>query len=90
MNNYYEFNNLFEDGVTMDTFCAFSYKTLKKKLNDSFSELEESLEEFANVFKDIFKGRDYDEFYYKALSLLEVINDIKIILNILKDIELNE
>ena len=36
------------------------------------------------MFKYIFNDFDYDEFYYSCLSLIDELNDIKIILNILK------
>lgn len=35
------------------------------------------------LLKKIFKGHDYDDYYYHAKSLVEELNDIKIILNIL-------
>ena len=46
--------------------------------------------ESSNVFKAIFNGQDYDEFYYSCLSLIEQLNNIKIIFNILKDRDKNE
>ena len=84
MKNYYEFDNLIDDGETFEFFNSLSYDTLKKALNNSFTYIEDYLNNFADVFKNIFNGYDYDEFYYSCMALIEELNDIKIILNILK------
>ena len=84
MKNYYEFNNLIDDGETFDFFNSLSYDTLKKSLDNSFTYIEDYLTNFADVFKNIFNDYDYDELYYSCLALIEELNDIKIILNILK------
>ena len=52
--------------------------------------IEYFLDLFANTFKSMFNGDDYDEFYYQSKSLIEQINDIKIILNILRDRDIDE
>ena len=87
MNNYYEFSNLSNDEESFEYFNSLSTNILNTHLDDAFNEIEYYLEEFSNVFKKVFNGYDYDEFYYTCLSLVEVLNDIKIILNILKDRE---
>ena len=78
MNNYYEFNNLSIDKESFEYFNSLSTNILNTYLNDNFDYIESSLEEFSNVFKAIFK------------SLIEELNDIKIIFNILKDRDKNE
>ena len=90
MYNYYEFNKYDEDGFAMDIFNGLSTEKLKSILNDNFNEIEYFLDLFANTFKSIFSSDDYDEFYYQWKSLIEQINDIKIILNILRDRDIDE
>ena len=85
MNNYYEFSNLSNDKDAFEYFNSLSTNILNTYLNDTFNYIESYLEQFSYVFKTIFKGQDYDEFYYSCKSLIEELNDIKIILNILKD-----
>ena len=82
MNNYYEFNYN-EDRESFEYFNSLSNNTLKNILVNNFNYIEFYLKEFANIFKKLFNGNDYDEFYYSCLSLVEELNDIKIILNIL-------
>ena len=114
MYNYYEFNKYDEDGFAMDIFNGLSTEKLKSILNDNFNEIEYFLDLFANtfksmfngddydefyyqsklinyanVFKEIFESKDYDEFYYSCLSLVEELNDIKIIISILKERDKN-
>ena len=86
----YEFTKLIEDGLTIDFYCAFSKKKLKNLLDDYFNEMEYHLNNFADIFKILFKGKDYDEYYYQVKVLIETINDIKIILNILAEINKHE
>ena len=90
MNNYYEFNNLSIDKESFEYFNSLSTNILNTYLNDCFNYIESYLKEFSNVFKTIFNSQDYDEFYYSCLSLIEELNNIKIILNILKDRDKNE
>ena len=90
MNNYYEFTKYDEDGFAMDIFNGLSNDKLKSILNDYFNEIEYFLDLFADTFKNVFNGSDYDEFYYQSKSLIEQINDIKIIINILKERDINE
>ena len=85
MNNYYEFSNLSNDKDAFKYFNSLSTNILNTYLNDTFNYIESYLEQFSYVFKTIFNGQDYDEFYYSCKSLIEELNDIKIILNILKD-----
>ena len=85
VNNYYEFNKLFEDNESFEYFGSLSTNDLKIILNDCFDNIDTYLTFYSSVFKNILNGSDYDEFYYSCLALLEELNDIKIILNILKD-----
>ena len=89
MNNYFEFNYI-EDRESFEYFNSLSTYVLKNILDNNFSYIEFYLKEFANIFKKIFNKNDYDEFYYTCLSLVEELNDIKIILNILKERDKNE
>ena len=89
MNNYYEFNYN-EDRESFEYFNSLPINVLKNILNENFNYIETSLINYANVFKEIFESKDYDEFYYTCLSLVEELNDIKIIINILKDRDKNE
>ena len=90
MNNYYEFTKLEEDGLTIDIYSALSKERLKNILDASFNDIENYLNDFANTFKSVFKGKDYDEYYYHAKALIEELNDIKIILNILAERNIND
>ena len=90
MNNYYEFNNLSIDKESFEYFNSLSTNFLNTYLNDCFDYIESYLKEFANVFKIIFDNQDYDEFYYSCKSLIEELNNIKIILNVLKERDINE
>ena len=85
MTNYYKFNNLSDDKESFEYFNSLPTNILNTYLNNNFDYIESYLEEFSNVFKVIFNGTDYDEFYYSCNSLIEELNNIKIILNILKD-----
>ena len=89
MNNYYEFNYN-EDRESFEYFNSLPINVLNTYLNDNFNYIEFYLKEFSNVFKKIFNGNDYDEFYYICKSLINELNDIKIILNILKVRDKNE
>ncbi len=89
MNNYYEFKYN-EDRESFEYFNSLPINVLKNILNENFNYIETSLINYANVFKEIFESKDYDEFYYTCLSLVEELNDIKIIINILKDRDKNE
>lgn len=83
MNNYCNFTNFIEDGLAMDIFNGMSNEKLKRILDDYFNDIEIYLNDFADTFKKLFKGQDYDDYYYHAKSLIEELNDIKIILNVL-------
>lgn len=56
----------------------------KENLNLKFDNLYFYLNNYADIFKVLFKENDYDEFYYSAKALIEELNDIKIILNLLR------
>ena len=85
MYNYYKFTNFLEDCDSINYFESLSTQILINYLDSSFIFIETLLNYFSSVFKNLFNGKDYDEFYYSCKSLIEELNDIKIILNILKD-----
>ena len=89
MYNYYEFNYN-EDEESFKYFNSLSNYTLKNILNKNFNYIETNLLNYAIVFKKIFESKDYDEFYYSCLSLVEELNNIKIIINILRERDKNE
>ncbi len=90
MKNYYGFTKLNKDRESFQYFNSLSNEILKNILNDSFNYIDDTINNYATVFKFIFNGKDYDEFYYSFLSLCEELNDIKIILDILNDRSSNE
>ena len=85
MYNYYKFTDFLEDCDSINYFESLSTQILINYLDSSFIFIETLLNYFSYVFKNLFNGNDYDEFYYTCKSLIEELNDIKIILNILKD-----
>ena len=89
MNNHFEFN-YHEDKDSFKYFYYLSNDSLNTYLDMSFTYIEDYLNYFANIFKIIFNDSDCDEFYYTCKSLIEELNDIKIILNILKEREIDE
>ena len=84
MNNYYEFNTIIDDTESFEYFSSLSNKHLKNILNENFNYFESYLNYYADFFKNLFDGSDYDEFYFSCKSLSEELNNIKIILNILE------
>lgn len=84
MNNYFEFTNFVEDKDSFECFNSLSSNTLNTHLDASFIFIENYLDYFDSFFKDAFNGTDYDEFYYSCKALIEELNDIKIILNIMR------
>lgn len=84
MNNYFEFTNFVEDKDSFECFNFLSSNTLNTHLDASFIFIENYLDYFASFFKDTFNETDYDEFYYSCKALIEELNDIKIILNIMR------
>lgn len=85
MKNYYEFTKLNENRDYFQYFNSLPNEILKNILDNSFNYIDDTINNYANIFKNIFNGYDYDEFYYSCLSLCEELNDIKIIINIFKD-----
>ena len=83
MNNYYKFTNLIEDGVTIDIYSFQSTAKLKSTLDNFFNDIDIYLKNFAKL-------SIYDKYQNRAKVLLEELNDIKIILNILKERDINE
>lgn len=90
MNNYYEFTKLINDEESFKYFNSLPINVLKNTIDDNFNYIESYLNYFAKVSKDLFNGADYDEFYYSFMSLIAELNDIKIIINILKERNNNE
>lgn len=84
MKNYYEFENLNYEKESIDFYKSITTKELKNHLDKEFSNIEYYLVYYAEFFKTIFNGSDYDEHYYMIKALKEELNNIKIILNILK------
>lgn len=84
MKNYYEFDKLNYDIESINYFKSIPKLYLKAILNDNLNNIDYYLNYLSKLLKDIFNGYDYDEHYYLLKSLSESINDIKIILNILK------
>lgn len=90
MNNYFKFTNFAEDKESFECYNSLSSNILNTHLDASFIYIENYLNYFASVFKDIFKGSDYDEFYYSCKILIEELNDVKIILNIIMERDKND
>lgn len=84
MNNYFEFTNFINDKDSFEYFKSLSSNTLHIYLNNSFNDIETYLNYYTSIYKNIFKGSDYDEFYFSCKELIEELNDIKIILNIIR------
>ncbi len=85
MINYYKFSNIKDDyNDIFNYYNSFPKKELEKHLDDILMWMEDDINECADTFKTIFKGLDYDEYYCICKCLTENINEIKIILNILK------
>ena len=85
MKNYYKFDQLIIDKDSIKYYSSLSNIVLLNIINSSFNDISYHLNYYAKFLKTIFKGDDYDEHYYLLKSLVEGINDIKIILNILGD-----
>lgn len=90
MYNYYNFNNLYDDNETVSFYNSLSSKQLNQELNNLFDNIEYYVNYYAEFSQSIFNGNDYDEHFYTLKSLSENLNDIKIILNILKEIDNHE
>ena len=90
MKNHYKFYKLIDDSESINYYSSLSREELIKYLNLEFDNIEFYLEYYIEFSKIMFGGQDYDEHYYTLKSLLECLNDIKIILNILKGIDNND
>lgn len=84
MENYY-FYKIDECDEAIDFYNYLSNDELLSMLNSEFEEIDCNLTYYANLLREIFNGLDYDEHYYNLISLSEALNNIKIILNILRD-----
>ena len=84
MKNYYEFEILNYENESIDFYKSIATKELKKQLNNYFNDIEYYTNYYAEVLKSIFEDSDYNEHYYTMKALQEELNNIKIILNILK------
>ncbi len=85
-NDFYQFN-IFDYYIdeAFNYYNSLSEHELINQLNDGLDNLNSNLNYYAKLLKEIFDGRDYDEHYHNMKSLSEELNDIKIILNILKE-----
>lgn len=84
MKNYYEFKNFINDEESINHYICFNTKQLKIYLSIQFDDVEYYLNYYAEFLKDIFNGTDCNDHYYMLKALTEELNNIKIILNILK------
>ena len=84
MKNYYEFEILNYENESIDFYKSIDTKELKKQLNNYFNDIEYYINYYAEVLKSFFENSDYNEHYYTMKALQEELNNIKIILNILK------
>ena len=84
MKNYYEFEILNYENESIDFYKSIDTKELKKQLNNYFNDIEYYMNYYAEVLKSIFEDSDYNDHYYTIKALQEELNNIKIILNILK------
>lgn len=85
MINYYEFTKLNEDIESINFYNSISKKELTNILDTTLNNIDYYLNYYAEFLNCSFKGSDYHEHYYLMKSLSEDINNIKIILNILKN-----
>ena len=90
MRNYYKFTKIINDKESISYYNSLSDNLLKIILDNEFNDIDNYLDYYAFYFKNYYKGFDYDEHYYDMLVLTEQLNDIKIILNILKERDKNE
>lgn len=90
MKNYYEFENLNYEKESINFYESITTYELKNHLDKEFNNIEYYLVYYAEFFKTIFTGSDYYEHYYVMKALEEELNNIKIILNILKGRDTNE
>lgn len=80
----YNFTTFNENAESHEFYKTLSKKELVQIMNMKFDEINHNLIYYANLLKETFKGSDYDEHYYKLMSLCEEISDIKIIVDVLK------
>ena len=83
MKNYYYFD-LKHDNESIKYHDSLSKSDLIERLNDEMENIDYYLNYYAKFLRKYFQGSDYDEHYYLMKSLSEGLNNIKIILNILK------
>lgn len=84
MKNCNNFTKLNCDKESFKYFNSLSNKVLKNILTDSLNYIDYNLNNFASVFRNIFNGNDYDEYFYLCKSLSEELKNIKIIDSILR------
>lgn len=89
MKNYY-FKTYTKNKETYNFYKSLSKQELKTHLDLLFEELNDNLMYYACVMKRIFRGRDYNDFYYQLKSLTEDLDDIKTILCILERSDKND
>ena len=90
MINYYKFTKLNENIESINFYNSISKKELVSILDNTLNDIDYYLNYYAEFLNCSFKGSDYHEHYYLMKSLSEEINNIKLILNILKNSDENE
>ena len=90
MNNYYKFTKLkyIKDNIIF--FNNMSTNELNTTLDNTFNNIDNYLNFYAKFLRNIFNWQDYDECYYDMKALSEELNNIKIMLNILKERKYHE
>lgn len=78
------FTKLINDEESFKYFNSLSNKTLENILDDTFNFIDDNINHCADTFKILFDGADYDEYFYLCKCLSEELNNIKIIINILR------
>ena len=85
--NYYqfEFDNEVTDDETISYFDSLSESQLINLLNYEFDDIDFDLRYYATIIDSILDRTDYNEHYYRLMCLTEELNNIKIMLTILKE-----
>ena len=91
-NNYYDF--LFDNSLInkskLDYYESLSSNQLLEELNIKFDSIDYDLRYYSKIIDYVLKGQSHEEHYYRILGISEDINNIKIILTILKDKDFDE
>lgn len=91
-NNYYDF--LFDNSLInkskLDYYESLSSNQLLEELNIKFDSIDYELRYYLKNIDYALRGQIHKEHYYRILGISEDINNIKIILTILKDKDFDE